>query len=321
MEEHTALDLLSRNKRKILITGGSGLLAGRIGRELGHKGYTVVLASRKRLPITGEPFKQSVIDWSDTYVLEDLCKETDYIIHCAGINAQGCCENPRIAVEVNCKMAASLAARARAAGVSKFIYFSTAHVYGSPLQGMITEETLPQNDHPYATSKLAGEKAVLNLAATNFEPIVLRLSNVIACPLSEHSNDINLLFNQLTRDAVQTNSVTISGQLKSTRDFLPASILCDHIAQILDETAYSESILNVGSGFNMTVKDAVDLVRNIHFVMGGKNYKQTMIAPQSNTSSGGFQFRSKLPRTDFKTYRYNLYRELIDLYKSYQFPD
>ena len=53
------------------------------------------------------------------------------------------------------------------------------------LQGLITEETLPTNYHPYATSKLAGEKVVLHSASLGtMKTIVLRLSNIVGSALA-----------------------------------------------------------------------------------------------------------------------------------------
>ncbi len=44
--------------------------------------------------------------------------------------------------------------------VKRLIYLSTIHVYKNPMEGKIDETTPTTNLHPYAISKLAGEKVV-----------------------------------------------------------------------------------------------------------------------------------------------------------------
>ena len=86
------------------------------------------------------------------------------------------CIFPISALNFNAVCTARLVSASLQANVQRFIYLSTAHIYGNPLQGLITEETLPTNYHPYATSKLAGEKVVLHSASLGtMKTIVLRL--------------------------------------------------------------------------------------------------------------------------------------------------
>ena len=93
------------------------------------------------------------------------------------------------------------------AGVKKFIYLSTAHVYASPLVGTITEQTLPNNSHPYASSHLAGESAVLNADERGvIQGVVMRLSNAYGAPMHKGVNCWMLVVNDLCRQAVQTRS-------------------------------------------------------------------------------------------------------------------
>ena len=103
------------------------------------------------------------------------------MIHAAGMNAQDCAENPVGALGFNGVSTARLVQASIRAGVSKFIYFSTAHVYCSPLTGEIDVTSCPRNLHPYASTHLAGEYALMSAAQgdNGLTGIILRLSNVI----------------------------------------------------------------------------------------------------------------------------------------------
>src|SRR3546814_17036700 len=95
------------------------------------------------------------------------------------MNAQNCAANPVEALEFNGVATARLVQAAARVGIRRFIYLSTAHVYCAPLTGTITEDTCPRNLHPYATSHLAGENAVLSaVQAGEISGMVLRLSKI-----------------------------------------------------------------------------------------------------------------------------------------------
>jgi UDP-glucose 4-epimerase len=150
-------------KRKILITGGMGYVGGRLAVHLAQAGHQIVLGSRNASspPVWLPQAEVLQIAWGDAGALEQSCDGVDVVIHAAGMNAQDCAADPAAALGFNGVATARLVAAACRAGVQRFIYLSTAHVYASPLVGAITEETCPRNMHPYATSHIAGEHAVL----------------------------------------------------------------------------------------------------------------------------------------------------------------
>ena len=100
------------------------------------------------------------------------------VIESPGMGAQACSANPTKALEVNGLNTAMIVEAAIANGVRRFIYPSTVHVYSNPIVGNIDEITSTTNLHPYATSKLAGEKVVLYAKKMGIiQGVVLRLSN------------------------------------------------------------------------------------------------------------------------------------------------
>ena len=105
------------------------------------------------------------------------------------MNSKECASDPISALLVNGVDTARLVKAASRTNVKKFIYLSTAYVYSSPLDGVITEQTCLKNIHPYATSHLAGEQSVL-LANQNqqLERVVFRLSNAFGAPVHKETN-------------------------------------------------------------------------------------------------------------------------------------
>ena len=114
------------------------------------------------------------------------------------MNAQDCDADPVAAFQVNGVGSARLRLAANRAGVRRIIYFSTAHVYRSPLVGTITEDCRTLNLHPYAKSHLAGESALYSYPdLTGPETLVLRMSNAFGAPLHPSANCWGLLANDL----------------------------------------------------------------------------------------------------------------------------
>ncbi len=233
-------------------------MGGRIAGHLQEAGHTVILGSRHAVDapewLPGARVVRLV--WEDAAALERACKGVDCIVHAAGMNAQDCAIDPVAALSFNGVATARLVGAAVSAGVQRFIYLSTAHVYGSPLAGTITEETCPRNLHPYATSHLAGEHAVLN--ASQREQIhgkVMRLSNVIGAPMHKDVNCWMLLVNDLCKQAVQTGKLVLQSSGLQQRDFVGMTEVCrvaEHLV-VGNNVSMQLGIFNVGAGESQSV--------------------------------------------------------------------
>ena len=256
---------LSQSMSRVLITGGFGYVGGRVAQHLTEIGHEVILGTRKQqgAPEWLAQAEVVVMQWEDEEALADVCCDVEVVIHAAGVNAQDCAANPVAALNFNGVATARLVQGSKRSGVNKFIYLSTAHVYCSPLIGEIDEQTCPTNLHPYATSHLAGEQALLSATQDDSEMagIVLRLSNVIGRPASVDANCWMLLVNDLCKEAVIHQTMTIHGNPNDVRDFVAMSTLCETIACLIDKKAeYSTQIHNVGTGRAVTIQKMTELI-------------------------------------------------------------
>jgi len=252
---------------RILITGGFGYIGSRLAQHLHQNGLEVVLCSRDA-SVPPDWLPQATvqkISWCDTEAIELMCLGVDVVIHAAGMNAQDCIADPVGALEFNGLATARLLEASIRVKVKRFIYLSTAHVYASPLLGIISEDTFPRNLHPYATSHLAGEYAVLN-ASRNAQIVglVLRLSNAYGIPAHNKSNCNMLLFNDLCQQAVSDRKMTLNSSGLQRRDFVAVTDVCSAIAHIirLSNDALKTRLFNVGGGWTPTVWEAACLIRD-----------------------------------------------------------
>jgi UDP-glucose 4-epimerase len=250
---------------RVLISGGFGFIGGRIAARLVQSGHRVILGSRNVSRPTSWLTKSEVmqIEWDDDRALEHCCNGVDVVIQAAGMNAQDCAHDPVGALSFNGVATARLVAAASRARVRRFIYLSTAHVYANPLIGAITEENFLSNLHPYATSHLAGEHAVLSANQQgHIRGIVLRLSNAFGAPMHENVNCWTLLVNDLCKQAVQTRKLVLKTSGLQHRDFVDLSEVCrvaEYFAMGNGDTL-SSSIFNVG-GVSQTVFEMALLIQ------------------------------------------------------------
>lgn len=274
--------------RRILITGGFGYLGGRIAQALSACPDThIILGSR--LPQTQPAWLPQArvvpIEWDSLAGLEKICGAVDVVIHAAGMNAQDCAADPIAALEFNGLATTRLISAARRAGVKRFIYLSTAHVYASPLAGIINEESCPRNLHPYSTSHLAGENAVFgaNLEG-KIESVVLRLSNVFGAPVTKEANCWMLLVNDLCRQAVQTGKMVLRSSGVDQRNFIPMTDACRAIGHIAlrDFGVNEPKLLNIGAGMSRSVLEMARLIqRRCKLVLG---YEPELQTPNSDAN-------------------------------------
>lgn len=286
--------------KRVLITGGFGYLGGRLTQYLTEYGYKVIIGTRKNHNNLEWPRSTEVVQlyWDDEEALVNACKGINVIIHTAGMNAKDCESDPVAALAFNGLATARLVCASKKAGVTKFIYTSTAHVYCSPLVGKITDRSCPSNHHPYATSHLAGENAVLfgSKNQSNFTGVVLRLSNVVGVPASDNANCWMLFVNDICREASKSNSITIRNNPEELRDFVSMATVCEVChCLISDEDSNLTYTYNIGSGESLSLLQIANMVKaqykNLH------NISLNLILPKINEKlKTNFKYiPSKLP--------------------------
>lgn len=250
---------------KTLVVGGFGFIGARIAVALHSAGHSVVLGTRSKraVPDWLPQAAVQVLDWDSRSALQEACTGIDAVVHAAGMNAGQCASDPVAALQVNGVATARLVEAAASASVSRFFYFSTAHVYSSPLVGEIDELSCPSNVHPYASSHRAGEYALLHaLSRSRLAGCVLRLSNGFGPPISTEADCWMLLVNDLCRQAATTGKLVLQSSGAQMRDFVPLTNVCEGVVELLKLPVRSlPPVLNVGSGNSLSVLAMAHLVQ------------------------------------------------------------
>jgi UDP-glucose 4-epimerase len=251
----------------VLITGATGYLGGRISQYLAtNSDFDLRLTSRYPTKInpTWLPRGEFVpLFLEDFESCRAACRDVDVVVHLAALNEVDSAADPIAAANINGVGTWRLVKAALDQRVKKFIFFSTAHVYGSPLAGYITEKTLPRPAHPYASSHHFGEEAVLEAHDKGrLIGTVLRLSNGVGAPASMQVNRWTLLVNDLCRQAVSERRLILRSSGLAMRDFIAISDICQGVIHCLrmNREATGDGLYNLGAGVSMSVFAMAELI-------------------------------------------------------------
>ena len=303
----------------VLITGGLGYLGGRMTRYLSENSASRMLAATRREgmrpPLWLKDGGIIRLDVTAPRISPELFRGVQGVVHLAAINEIQCREDPHAAMEVNSVGTLKVLAAAQEAGVKRFIYLSTAHVYGAPLQGTITEQTLPRPVHPYAISHRVAEDMVLAAHDQKLlTGIVLRLSNALGPPVQPEVDRWTLLVNNLCRQAATTGELLLRSTGKQVRDFVTLLDVCravDHLLNLPAENC-ADSLFNLGGQCAMTI---IEMARRIadrcQEVLGVKPQIQLPPSAQEQASNDLDYRIDKLKSTGFEL-RGNIDAEIDD---------
>ena len=237
----------------VLVTGGFGYIGGRVAQQLAHDaGFAVRLTTRRSGATSPQWLPQAqvaVAALDDDAALDAACRGVSSIVHLAALNEHDCAADPQRALQINGLGTLKLLQAAQRAGGRRFVYFSTAHVYGAPLTGTITESALPRPGHPYAITHHVAEDFVLAARDRGaLEGIVVRMSNGFGAPAHANINRWTLIVNDLCRQAVIDRELVLQTSGMQLRDFITlgdAARAVEHLLRLPAQDC-ADGLFNLG---------------------------------------------------------------------------
>jgi UDP-glucose 4-epimerase len=263
-----------------MITGGAGYIGSHVVKALTECGERVVVlddlstGDPARLP-AGVPLERgSVLDRELVdRVLRDHAVQG--VVHVAAKKQVGeSVERPLHYYKENVTGLQTLLEAAAEAGVRRFLFSSSAAVYGMPDVDLVTEQTECAPMSPYGETKLAGEWLVRGAGrAHGMATASLRYFNVAGAASPELGdpgifNLVPMVFERLD----QGRAPLIFGNDYPTpdgtcvRDYIHVEdIASAHVAAArrLVEDPSAELVLNIGRGEGVSVAEMVDLIREV----------------------------------------------------------
>ena len=262
----------------ILITGGTGYLGGRLAKYLSNlHGLQIVVTKREESVDISESIPNCdirVMDIMNTNQIKETLEGITDVIHLISPNAKDSYDNPEVARRINVEGTKNLLYECKQKSIKRFIYFSTAHVYGSPLSGHIDENNITNPSHPYALTHLEAERVILEESyALNIVPTILRLSNAVGPPIIKGTDCWMLVVNDIVRQIITKEKMEFRSQKQIERDYIAIDQICYVLEIILSSSKTFPGIYNLGSGKSISLEDLAKLIGNRALKLLGINAK------------------------------------------------
>ena len=246
---------------RVLVTGGAGFIGSHLTEHLLAEGEQVRvldnLSTGKRANLPAHPALEFV--QGDIRVPADVrasMEGCDAIVHLAAVaSVQASVDDPIGTHGSNFLGTLNLLEAARILGVRRFLYASSASVYGDTAELPIQEDAVLKPLSPYAADKLAGEQYLLFYANKyGLEPTAFRFFNIYGPrqdPSSPYSGVISIFVDRACRD----QPVTIFGDGLQTRDFVYVADLAQILSRSVKDAHTAGQVINVGRGIECSLLD------------------------------------------------------------------
>lgn len=267
---------------KILVVGGAGYIGSHMVKHLLRAGHSVLVAdnfsSGHRSALLGCPCVE--LDIADRDALDTLLALHDFeaVFHFASFIQVGeSVEHPGKYYQNNLAATLTLLQAMVAAGIPRFIFSSTAAVYGNPQYSPLDEQHPQQPINPYGRSKLMVEQLLEDFdKAYGLKSVCLRYFNAAgADPEGElgerHEPETHLIPLILQAAAGRREAITVFGDDYDTpdgtciRDYIHVTDLADAHARALDFLIAEQqsAIFNLGNGAGFSVREVIEAARRI----------------------------------------------------------
>lgn len=250
--------------QRILITGGLGQVGSYLVDALHEKAKVTVLdnyssTTREAVPQDVHVIKGDIKD----EIAANLVKQSDVVIHTAAqISVTASMENPLFDAQNNIFGTLNLLEAARNSAISKFVYISSAAVYGNTLYTPITESHPQDPLSPYGASKLTGEKyCMMYNKAFGLPSCCIRPFNIYS-PRQDPRNPYSGVISRFIEKAKAKQSPVIFGDGTQTRDFISVHDIVDMIVLLIENEDANGHVFNAGTGKSTTVTELASMILN-----------------------------------------------------------
>lgn len=238
---------------RVLVTGSSGQLGSYLC-ELLMRRHEVVGLDIRLQPYAVLKQLSALGDIRQPEDVRRALRGVDAIVHSAAqVSVDKSIEDPITDASVNVLGTVNVLHESAKAGVRKFVYVSSAAIFGRPKYVPIGEDHPTHPMSNYGVSKLAGEKYVLAYAdMSRMEVVSVRPFNFYslrADPQSPYSGVITKFVSRLRAGLPPV----IEGDGRQTRDFIHARDVAEMISLVLEKDGLGGQVLNCGTGVSTSV--------------------------------------------------------------------
>lgn len=254
---------------RVLVTGADGFIGSHLVEALVRDGHEVcAFVYYNSFNSWGWLDHSSVRDAVDVVmgdVRDEVCvrqamKGCEFVYHLAAlIGIPYSYVAPQSYVDTNIKGTLNVVQAARDLGGIKVVHTSTSEVYGSAIFVPITEEHPLQGQSPYSASKIGADQIAMSYFLSFETPVAIARPFNTYGPRQSNRAVIPTVIGQIA--AGQTTLKL--GSLTPTRDFNFVSDTVSGFIAIGESTQSWGEVINLGSGFEISVGDTVRTIAKI----------------------------------------------------------
>tara|TARA_Y100001970_G_scaffold293350_1_gene439594 strand:- start:30 stop:935 length:906 start_codon:yes stop_codon:yes gene_type:complete len=252
---------MSSSMKCFLVTGSSGFIGNSICKKLVSKGFKVIGLDVINNGSTFKSFNCSILDYSSIEKIFEDCSP-DIVIHCAGPTAKSFSKDFEEAFNLQINGTINILNSSKKAGIEKFIFLSSDHVYMCHDSSHEVNEQTPLNlsfnkpedfgRNMFATAKAASE-AICRQEFHN--SIIFRLASIYG-----PGKCTNLVKGMLD-EARNTGQIEIWGDGNRSVQFTHVSDVSDIVSNSIN---LKPGIYNISNLDKIKVKDAAKMISQ-HF--------------------------------------------------------
>lgn len=249
-----------------LVTGGRGFIGSHLVDRLLEDGHNVTVldkANPTKYDNAGAKYVQGDICGS----LDDLFKSQhiNAVFHLAAIpSVQYSIREPKITYANNVGGTLNVLKAAKAHGVKRFVFSSSAAVYGKQSSSGLVETLKTEPSSPYGSQKLESEGHLHHFNDNQgMKTIALRYFNVFG-PRQNPKGDYASLIPRTIANFREGTKTIIFGDGNQTRDFIYISDVVQANIAALTTANFScyGTMFNIGTGNKLTVKAVVKTIKD-----------------------------------------------------------
>lgn len=257
---------------KVLVTGASGFVARHVMECLSAQGHEPVPTD-----LVGEVNKGSVADRS--FVFDVLSKiDFEAVVHLAGIaDLKKTLDDPHTAFEINSYGTLNMLELATRKNVSRFVYASSANVYGVPKANPVTEETPFNPRVPYDYSKVAGEAFVMGYYGAKGLPVAITRSWLL---FGEY-DAMNRAVPRFISSCLENQPITLFNSGRDTTAPTHASNYGRLVLALLKKPEAVGRAFNFGGEKVLSIRELAELIKDLT----GSSSELRLLPPRSEAES------------------------------------
>lgn len=273
---------------RILVTGASGLIGSAMVERLAQSHEILTLGRR-----ASADFRADLSDPAAIAALD--LPAIDALVHCAGVVDEDFRDHPGRAMQMAMFGADALVQKAVAAGATRLVYISSAHVYG-PMVGHVDETTAYNPVSNYAIAHFATEQVFRRQAKGAVAGAALRPCAVFG-DLADPSGfrRWSLIPFSFPRDAAIEHRIVIRSTGEQRRNFVGTADVAACCANWLDSDPTGWSGLNPLGTLTGTVFDFAQICAEVSQRLTGTPCEITRVTPKGPTPGEDFDYATVSP--------------------------